>query len=105
MPDVLNGLNGVLALEEDCAVSRRQGQLATVFHAPGERRIPYARIQQVVFLPGGLLNGYLCLVEAGAPRPANRMAALKHPNAVMFRFPQNAQAARLARLAQARLPR
>ena len=60
-------------------------------------------IDEVVVVPGSLLNGFICIVESGYGSPSNVFSAMKDENTIIFRLTKNGQAEKMKRLIEARL--
>lgn len=97
------GLNGTIELTDIDVQISRDNMLGTTFHSEHTIKIPYNNIRDIILVPGGLLNGYICIVEEGCAYPSNVFVAIKDENTVIFRMPKNLQASRLKQAIKSRL--
>ena len=97
------GLNGTIILRTSGVAIVRENMLGTTFHNGGEVEIPYCNIDEVVVVPGSLLNGFICIVESGYGSPSNVFSAMKDENTIIFRLTKNGKAEKMKRLIEARL--
>lgn len=97
------GLNGTIKLTDSGVEITRDNMLGTTFHGEGTIEIPYDNISEVAVVPGGVLNGYICIVEEGYGCPSNVFAAMKDENTVIFRITKNMRASRIKKSIESKL--
>ena len=100
--DIFKGLNGTIVLHEEYVSIIRNSMIDVTFHEAGEIKIPYRRIKNVEVVPGGLLNGYITLLEDKSVFPATVFVALKNKNTVIFRVTKNSAAEKMKNMIRTR---
>ncbi len=90
--DMFRGINGTIILSDDIVQIIREKGIDYTFHKEGHIEIPYSEIKEVVFSEGGLINGYISIMEKKSKRPSGIVQAMKDENAVIFRMFKNEQA-------------
>ena len=91
------GINGTIIFDDRKVTIIREKKLDRVFHQQGSIDIPLSQIDLVMFSEAGLTNGYIAILEKNNKIPHSVFTAIKHQNAVIFRFPKNQQAQEFAR--------
>ncbi|MDO4474989.1 MAG: hypothetical protein Q4B75_10125 [Eubacteriales bacterium] len=97
------GINGTLILKDDSVLVLREKGIDGTFHDVSEIEIPYSTIEDVEIVPGGLINGYICIVNSGINSPSNIFKAMKNDNTVIFRIFKNDQAIKFAEELKSRI--
>ena len=65
--------------------------------------IPYNQIIDVKYVPGSVLNGFICTIRKDDSIPANVFQAVKHNCSVVFRLTKNKQALHFVSLIKSKL--
>lgn len=100
--DIFKGLNGTIVLHEEYVSIIRDSMIDVTFHEAGETKIPYKKIKQVKVVQGGILNGYITLLEDKGVFPLTVFVALKNKNTVIFRMTKNSAAEKMRNIIHAR---
>lgn len=90
------GINGTLVLNDDVVLILREKGIDGTFHNHTKIEIPYYNIKEVKVILGGLINGYICIVDSNCGPSSNIFQAIKNDNTVIFRVFQNSMAERFA---------
>lgn len=90
------GINGTLIIQDDSVLVLREKGIDGTFHDTAEIEIPYSNIEDIEVVPGGLINGYICIVNSDKNVPSNIFKAMKNDNTVIFRVFKNDQAIKFA---------
>lgn len=91
------GINGTLILKDDAVLVLREKGIDGTFHEHTEIEIPYYDIQEIKVSLGGIINGYICIVDTDSNSPSNIFKAMKNDNTVIFRIFKNSAAEKFAK--------
>ena len=70
----------------------RENSIDSVFHKENEKVLLFDEIKKVVFVPGGMTNGYISCVEKGKKSPDTIIGAMRDENTILFRMFKNREA-------------
>ena len=90
-------------MTDDAVLVLREKWIDDTFHDYSEIEIPYENIEDVEVVPGGVVNGYICIVESDCAAPSNIFKAMKNDNTVIFRMFSNGKAERFADALRSRI--
>ena len=91
------GLNGTVVIENKNIVIKRDHALDKTFHKIAQTIIPIQNLQNVIFVPGSLVNGHISFVEIGKKGPQGIWRSIHDNNTVVFRMFQNTAAEQFAK--------
>lgn len=83
------GINGRIIIGQNELHILRENSIDSVFHKENEKVLLFDEIKNVVFVPGGVTNGYICCVEKGKKSPGTIIGAMKDENTILFRMFKN----------------
>lgn len=89
------GLNGRIIFDEKHIRILRENSIDSVFHKKREKKILYADIKEIVFVPGSIINGYICCVEKEKKAPTGIASAMRDENTIIFRMFKNKEAKKI----------
>lgn len=86
------GLNGKIVYDTDRVTILRENKLDMKFHNSEKVELPVSSVKEIVLELGGLVNGYISILEEGDIKPKSIFEAIKDEKTIAFRMFKNIMA-------------